>query len=48
MARLRRLLLAWEVYSPRIDEPDLRVRGVRPDVGGELGLGGEGLAQGLG
>jgi len=45
---LRRLLPAWEVYSPGIDEPDLGVRGGRPDVGGELGPGGEGLAQGLG
>ena len=48
MARLRRLLPAWEVCSPRIEEPGLRVRGARPGVGGELGPGGEGLARGLG
>ena len=48
MARLRRLLPAWETCSPLIEDPDLLVTGARPDVGGQLGPGGEGLAQGLG
>ena len=48
MARLRRLLPAWETCSARMEDPDRRVTGVRPDVGGQVGAGGEGLARGFG
>ena len=48
MTLLSLLLPAWETCSPRVGVPDLLVTGARPDVGGQLGAGGEGLAQGLG
>ncbi len=48
MARLRRLLPAWETYSPLMEVPDRLVTGVRPGVGGELGAGVEGPSEGLG
>jgi len=38
MARLRRLLPAWETCSPRIDEP-AACDGSEPGVGGQLGAG---------
>jgi len=47
MTLLSLLLPAWETCSPRVGVPDLLVTGARPDVGGQLGAGGEGLAQAL-
>ena len=48
MACLSLLLPVRQTRSPRIDEPERRVTGAGPDVGGRLGAGVEGLAQGLG
>ena len=48
IARLSLLLLPWQTCSPRIDEPEWRVTGGESGVGGQLGAGLEGLAQGLG
>ncbi|BAW93556.1 hypothetical protein CHIBA101_1718 [Actinomyces sp. Chiba101] len=48
MARLRRLLPAWETYSPLIEVPERLVTGVSPDVGGQVGSGVEGAFEGLG
>lgn len=39
MACLSLLLPVRQTRSPRIDEPERRVTGVRPDVGGQLGAG---------
>ena len=48
MACLSLLLPVRQTRSPWIDEPERRVTGAGPDVGGRLGAGVEGLAQGLG
>ncbi len=47
MERLRRLLPACETCSPRMEDPERLVTGVRPAQSGQVGAGGEGSAKGL-